>query len=238
MKKILGLIFATAIFSIASAQKVINDVNAEKRNVSGFHGISVSGGMDLYLSQGDEALAVSASEAKYRDRIKTEVKDGILNIWYENNNNVRIDWGNRKLKVYISYKDLDQIKASGACDLLVIGDMKADDLRIDLSGASDLKGGKLVAKNLEIRLSGASDLKMSGNAEKVKVDASGASDFKAYEFTADFCAVQATGASSIHITVNKEISIKASGASDVFYKGEAIIRDLKISGASNVSKKS
>ncbi|GJQ32028.1 MAG: hypothetical protein HBSAPP04_08670 [Ignavibacteriaceae bacterium] len=79
---------------------------------------------------------------------------------------------------------------------------------------------------------------MSGNAEKVKVDASGASDFKAYEFTADFCAVQATGASSIHITVNKEISIKASGASDVFYKGEAIIRDLKISGASNVSKKS
>ncbi len=71
------------VSAAASAQKTINDANAEKRNVSGYHAIEVSGGIDLYLSQGDESVAVSASETKYRDRIKTEVKDGVLKIWYE-----------------------------------------------------------------------------------------------------------------------------------------------------------
>ena len=47
----------------AGAQKVVNDPNAEKREVKGFHAIEVGGGIDLYLSQGNEAVAVSASEA-------------------------------------------------------------------------------------------------------------------------------------------------------------------------------
>jgi hypothetical protein len=78
MKKIiLSLLLIVAAFGSLFAQKVINDGNAEKRNVSGFHGVEVGGGIDLYISQGDEAVAVSASDVKYRDRIKTEVKK-----WY------------------------------------------------------------------------------------------------------------------------------------------------------------
>ena len=73
----------TASFSAVIAQKTVNDPNAEKRNVSGYHAIEVGGGIDLYLSQGEEAVAVSASETKYRDRIKTEVKNGVLKIWYD-----------------------------------------------------------------------------------------------------------------------------------------------------------
>ena len=53
------------------------------RNVTAFSGIKVSGGIDVYLSQGDDySLAVSASEEKYRDNIKTEVRNGILVISY------------------------------------------------------------------------------------------------------------------------------------------------------------
>jgi hypothetical protein len=50
------------------------------------------------------------------------------------------------------------------------------------------------------------------------------------------CNVKASGASDIKITVNKELSAQASGASDVRYKGERIIRDLKTSRSSSVSK--
>ncbi len=39
----------------------------------------IGGGIELYLTQGDEeAVAVSASELEFRDRIVTEVKDGDL----------------------------------------------------------------------------------------------------------------------------------------------------------------
>jgi len=238
MKKILGLILATAIFSVATAQKVINDANAEKRSVTAFHGISVSGGIDVFLSQGEEALAVSASEAKYRDRIVTEVKDGILNIRFDNDGNFRFGWGDHKLKVYVSFKNLDRIKASGACDLMILGNVKADDLLIELSGASDLKSENLYAKNLTVRLSGASDMKIAGTTGSLKVDVNGASDFKAYDLVTDYCDAFASGASSIRITVNKELSAKASGASDIYYKGDAVIRELRSSGGASVSKKS
>jgi len=92
MKKIFSLILFTSFIIAASAQKTINDANAEKRNVSGFHAIEVSGGIDLYLSQGDEAVAVSASKDEYRAKIKTEVKDGVLKIWFDWKSNLRIDW--------------------------------------------------------------------------------------------------------------------------------------------------
>ena len=83
MKKILFLLLFAAVTSAVSAQKTIKDANAEKRNVSGYHGVEVSGGIDLFLSQGEESVAVSASDTKYRDRIKTEVKDGVLKIYVE-----------------------------------------------------------------------------------------------------------------------------------------------------------
>jgi hypothetical protein len=68
------------------------------------------------------------------------------------------------------------------------------------------------------------------------VEASGASDFKGFDLITEMCNVKASGASDIKITVNKELSAQASGASDVRYKGERIIRDLKTSRSSSVSK--
>ncbi len=42
---------------------------AQVRKVSGFHAIKVSTGIKVYLSQGTEAVAVSASKEEYRDKI-------------------------------------------------------------------------------------------------------------------------------------------------------------------------
>ena len=81
MKYLLVILFAA--FTIpAMSQTVINDKNAEVRNVGSFSGIKVSGGIDVYLSQSNEyALAVSASEDKFRDDIKTEINNGVLTIY-------------------------------------------------------------------------------------------------------------------------------------------------------------
>jgi len=49
----------------------------ETRDVKGFHAIKVSGGIDLYLSQGNEAVAISASDIEYATAFKTVVKTGV-----------------------------------------------------------------------------------------------------------------------------------------------------------------
>src|ERR1044072_6782360 len=121
MRKILSLFLFRSLMIAASAQKIMNDANAQKRNVSGFHAIEVSGGIDLYLSQGEEAVAVSAAKDEYRDKIMTEVKDGVLKIRYEWRSGLKIDWGNHKLKAYVSAKKLDGLNASGGSDVDIEG---------------------------------------------------------------------------------------------------------------------
>jgi Putative auto-transporter adhesin, head GIN domain len=236
MKKIFLSVLLVSATAFAIAQKtIVNDANAEKRNVSGFNAIRVSNAIDLYLTQGDEdGVAVSATETKYRDRIKTEVKDGTLKIWYDNEG---FSWthGNKKMRAYVSFKNISKLHASGASDVFVNGTLKAADLELELSGASDFKGALDIA-NLKAHISGASDITATGKVGSLRIDASGASDFKGYDLTAQTCEAEATGASDIKITVDKELTASASGASDIIIKGNAVIKKMSNSGASSVKK--
>jgi hypothetical protein len=237
MKKILlSLFFVMALYSIGIAQKTIQDPNAEVREAKNFHAIEVSNAFDVYLSQGnDESVAVSAADPEYRNRIIVEVKSGVLIVRYENK--MRWNSGNKKLKAYISFKQIDKLNVSGACDVFIVENWKAENLKIDLSGASNLKG-KLDAGKLMVDLSGASDMTLTGSVGQCNVEASGASDFKGFDLVVEYCNAKASGASDIKITVNKELSAEASGASDVKYRGSGLIRDIKTSGASSISRRS
>jgi hypothetical protein len=236
MKKLLSSIALIVMSLFAMAQNtVVNDANAERRSVSGFTGIHVSGGIDVYLNQsGEDAVAVSASESKYRDRIMVEVKDGILKIWYKNEG---LNWsfGNRKLRAYVSFKAINSLHASGASDLKASNGIKSANLDIHLSGASDFKGA-LEVEGLSVSISGASDMQATGKTGTLKLDASGASVCKCYELVAQTCTLEASGASDIKITVEKEMEARASGASDIRIKGNGVIKKFSSSGASSVKK--
>jgi len=229
-----AVLFTTIVFS----QKTINDPNAQKRTVSGFHAIEVSGGIDLYLSQGDEAIAVSASDLKYRDKMITEVKDGVLKIYYEKEDrhfNVDFTWRSRKLKAYVSAKTLDALNASGGSDIQIEEIFKSDKFNLEVSGGSDFHG-KIDVNTLSAGASGGSDIIISGSAKSIKIDVSGGSDFKGSDFVVENCDVEASGGGDVSITVNKELSANASGGSDIRYKGTGLIRDIKSSGGGSVKK--
>jgi hypothetical protein len=235
MKKILSILAISVLGLSANAQQ-INDPNVEVRPVKGFNSIKVSNAIDLYLSQGsEEAVAVSAEKVSWRNHIKTSVDGGVLKIWYENTGD-GFKMGNRKLKAYVSVKDLTNLEASGASDVVIAGKLTGGDVRIHMNGASDIKGS-VDFKSLDLKLNGASDATISGRVVSLKVDANGASDLKGYDLETDMCAAEASGASDIKITVNKELSARASGASGVYYKGTGVIRDIKSSGSSSISKK-
>jgi len=229
----LFILFSPGAFS---QQTIINDANAQVRSVTAFSGLKVSGGIDVYLSQGDDySLAVSASEDKYRDNIRTEVKNGVLDIWYDNDH-----WGknsgNKKLRVYLSFKTLERIEGSGACDFIINGMLTSNSIRVKLSGASDIKGAVKIA-NLSIELSGASIVALNGSAENLKVDASGASDIKNYDLQVENCIAKLSGASDVRLKITGSITASASGASTLYYEGDPDRKDIATSGASSVSQR-
>lgn len=213
---------------------VVNDPLAQVRSVSGFTEISVSGGIDLYLSPDNkETVVVSAKSEEYRDRIVTKITGNKLEIYF--NEKGKMHWPDMRLKVYVSFTHLYKLKASGSSDVFVNGIIKSEALQLSLSGSSDFSGAVDVA-NLSLDQSGSSDSKISGRAATLSVEVSGASDVKAFDLRTDVCNAKASGASDISITVNKEISVEASGSSDVSYRGDGVMKNVRTSGSSSIKK--
>lgn len=220
----------------AHAQKqFVVDPDAVVREISGsFTSLKVSSGIHVFLSRAEnEVLAVSASDDKYREGIKTEITDAVLHIFYDGD---KIRYGNNfKMNVYVGYKKLEQLQASGASNILITGVLEQPNFNIQLSGASELKG-QVKVTNLNMKLSGASEAKITGTVKNINIESSGASDLKAYELIAENCNVKASGASDVNITVTNDMAANASGASNVYYKGSAELKLKQTSGASSVAK--
>jgi hypothetical protein len=235
MKKYTLLLTAIIVFSSAIAQKTINDPNAVKRDVPSFHAVEVSSGIDLYLTQGNEAVAISATSEDVRNKIITKVENGVLKIYFEHG--INFDWGNKKMKAYVSFKTLDGLRASGGSDVYAEDGINSNNLDVKLSGGSDFRG-KINSSDLKIVASGGSDVYVSGKANAVSVEANGGSDFHGYDLVTDICNVEANGGSDVYITANKEINVEANGGSDIRYKGDGVIKNLNSNGSSSVKKAS
>ncbi len=237
MKKLLFCLLTFLTVAVFAQETRINDANAVSRTISGtFNAISVSSGIDLYITQGnEELLAVSASEQKYLDRLKTEVVNGTLKIYY---NNKGVTWksGEKKyLKAYVSFKTLVKLNASAGSEVSVNGNINTEKFDLNVSSGAVFTGA-IQVKELYTDLSSGAAVKISGKADKLDVDVSSGAEFKGYDLVVDYCSASASSGAGVHVTINKELSAHASSGADIRYKGTALIRDIKVSGGAAVKK--
>ncbi|RYF84779.1 MAG: DUF2807 domain-containing protein [Chitinophagaceae bacterium] len=231
MKKTAIVLIAFLCQLALQAQDVVLDANVMPRSISGsFDNIRLSGNIKLVLSQGnDVSLAVSASQEKYADEIKTEIENNTLRIFTAADNWVR----KKEYTVYLGFKQIAALAASGAGSIKVVGPLVLKDFKVDLSGASNIHG-TLNVESLTIALSGASAAKLSGTAKHLNINSSGASDVNAFGLQSMFCSANAAGASDLRVNATQELNAVASGASHIYYKGDAEKVNIKNSGVSKV----
>ena len=219
------------------AQNVVYDENAEVRTLPAFTGIDVSGTISLYLAQGtSQGVAVSAGEAKYNSKIKTEVKNGILQISVDGGMWNSFNWSNKKLKAYVTVTDLSSLEVSGASYITTTGTIKSNALKLEISGASEIKAD-LQVNTLNVDISGASIAHLAGAAKDGNIEASGACKLSGYEMKLDKCRVSCSGASVVKVMVNNELNADASGGSAIYYKGTPTNKNLNTSAASSIKYK-
>jgi len=237
MKRItLVLAMFAGMAAFAQDGQVVNDKNAQLRPVGSFSGVEIGSGIDLYLNQGGkETVAVSADDIQVRDRIVTEVKNGVLKI-YLKQDGWKWNWGNHHLKAYVSCANINKLTASGGSDVYVQGNLKLEKLDLNASGGSDFKG-KVDVRDLSVDCSGGSDIYISGVAGKLDVNSSGGSDYHGFELVADVRNASARGGSDASVNCSKELSATASGGSDIYYKGSATIKKISSSGGSDIKFK-
>lgn len=218
MKKLfLSLACLLSLGAFAQDSKTIADPNATVRTLSGsFTAISVSSGVDLYITQGnEESLAVSASDEKYMSRFKTEIENGTLKIYFDNKGITWTSHDNRKLKAYVSFKTLEKLQGSAGASVTVKGSMTADNLDMKFTSGAEFDG-QVNAKQIVVDQNSGSEVNIAGKADKLNIEVSSGGDVK--------------------ITINKELSAKANSGGGIRYKGAGLIRDININSGGIVKK--
>lgn len=229
---------ATIIFAgVTNAQKTFNDPNAEKRTVGNFHGIEVGTGIELSLSSGSaEEVAVSAATSEFRDKIVTKVENGILKIHYETKTgSINKNKESKNLKAYVSYKNLDKLKANTGAEVIIIGVLNTTSLDIDASTGALIDGDVNVTA-MKVDQSTGSKITLTGKTEKLEIEGSTGSKFMGENMGTINCNVKVNTGARVSVNAGKELQIKASTGGSVKYKGNASIREIKTNTGGSVSK--
>ena len=226
-----------SLSAFAQKSAVVNDENAEQRTLSSsFNAITVSDGVDHYLTQGDEeSIAVSASQPKYMERFKTEVVDGNLKIYFDYKGFSWISGDKRKLKAYVSFKTLEKLRASSGAAVTMKSTLTVDKLECKFSSGSRFDGQVKIGE-LEMSENSGASVDISGITEKLNVDVNSGAVFKGYDLSADFCDAKASSGGGVRINVNKELNAKANSGGGIQYKGDGVIKDLNVNSGGQVKK--
>jgi hypothetical protein len=241
MKTIKSIILVTILFMVglnscdyyAFTETVYGDGNVvtKIRDLSGFDGIKVSSGIDVFIKQGNTENLKIKADKNLHEVIKTEVKNNTLYIYSEENI--------RKAKaknVYVLYKNLEHIKISSSGDIKGVNTLETDELDISLSSAGDLDLD-VKAQEIYISISSSGDANISGEAEYLKASLSSAGDLDAYDLKVKKCRINVSSAGHAKIHVTDELDATASSAGDIYYTGDPDIKTLNASSAGGIHKR-
>lgn len=234
---ILGLIGA-ANFAIRYAPEIRQQMEREYANrevreftESGFSSVSVSSDHDVRIVRGNTFSVTAKGATRDMRRLVVEKQGSTLVIGSEQDWRACIFCWQRRVELMISMPALTAAKASGAARLDIEGFTEA--IEMEFSGASRamLTGN---FPSIMADLSGASRLVVSGKADTLQAGLSGASRIDAEKAETTKAALDLSGASRVSLGTVATLSVEASGASRVTYRGNPDIVKEELSGASSV----
>jgi hypothetical protein len=208
------------------------NVVAETREVSGFRALEVSYPAQVFVSQGSQESLKIEAEDNLLPLLKTEVKNGTLQIFYRRENGKHVN-PTKTVKVTIVVKDLADVDFSSAGEL-TIEKLKTDSLDVSMSGAGNLNLDGVQVNGLGVNLSGAGTMTASGETEDLDLNISGLGDFKGGDLHGQVARVNISGAGSATVWVDRDLTAGISGAGSIRYYGSASVTK-QISGVGSVS---
>lgn len=240
MKRLLTVVLMIATITSTNAQrnKKIkgngNQVTIE-RSTQEYNGISVGGFFNVEFIEGEEGTITLKGEDNILEHIETKVINGTLTIKKRKNLNLRPSHG---IGVFITVpvESINAILSSGAGKLYSRKALKADHFKIRSSGSRNLDL-IIMATSVTTTVSGSCNIKLGGSTKKLNATSSGSSNLNAYEFIVDTVVAISSGSSNIRVTANESINVRASGSSNIKYKGNPEKVNIKTSGSANISKK-
>lgn len=231
------LIKLTFLFLIGMSfnSLILRAQETKKVAVSNFKGVSVSAGIDLYLTQSNiESAKIVAAEGVI-DEVQLEVKDNNLVVKYRESNGLTSMWKNRNAKVYVTYKTLNSISATSGSSAVTENTLKTNKLNARATSGADLKLA-VICDDLEVQTTSGADAEISGKATNIDFKATSGADIKAYELVTDYGRVTVTSGADIKLTVNKGLETTSTSGGSIRYKGSASLNNHSSSRTGDVKR--
>jgi len=201
----------------------------ETRDISGFTGVHVSSGIDVYLSQGNEFEVVVEADENLQDVILTELNGNMLVV---KTDHVSIRSAKSK-KVHVTLPELAELKISSAGDCVGQNPFTCDDLQLSISSAGDLSL-EVDADRIDLDISSSGDARLAGSADEFNVRLSSAGDLNAFDLVAAKVDVDVSSAGDARVNATEEISMNASSAGNIYYRGDARVIHSRSSSAGDI----
>lgn len=201
----------------------------ELRTVEPFHGIEVSGNIEVELVQDSLSSVEVICHPDILSHIKTEVDNGVLKIY---SNKIHL---NRNVKVNVAAKTIQELTVNGASEINSNGQISADRLRVELTGASRADLDVAVVQDMDIEMTGASKANIEGHAYKLICDATGASKLDAENMTVRNANISGTGVCEVEVNVKDSLDVEVSGASKFKSKSRPVFIKQTVWGGSSVN---
>jgi hypothetical protein len=167
----------------------------ETRNVEDFSGVRISDGTTATITFGqDQDLAITVND-NLSDRVRTEVRNGVLEVSLRNGNYRNID-----LSVAIVIPDLDFLRVTDGAEATATG----------FDGLTDL----------QVEVSDGGDAEIEGSVEALDIVCSDAGDVEAFGLTARQCEVRVSDGADVYVTVTDLLTGRVSDGGDLFYRGQ------------------
>lgn len=240
MKKLI-LLFAVAGVILFSDSCGVNVLKGEgnkgtvARSVPAFNAVDVSVSSDVKITVAEGAVprVELVGYENIMKHVKTEVKNGVLEISFDLDDTWQID--DEDMKVVVTVPSLSSLSLSGSPDAEIYGILKGAEFKLDVSGASSVMIDNINTDKLLVDMSGASELKVKGGAVKLaSYDISGAGKIEAYPLQTEETDASFSGAAEGEVSVSKKLDAGISGAGSIKYKGTPEIVK-HISGVGSVS---
>ncbi|WP_067149516.1 head GIN domain-containing protein [Pseudotamlana agarivorans] len=211
---VLSFMLLSCNLDISPGERGNGHVTTETRpSNAAFSTIKAAEGLDVYLTQSDEASITVETDENLQELILTEIKDGVLNIHTKKN------IGNStSKKVRVHFKNISEIISSSGSDVYSTNTIRAESLKLKSSSGSDMEL-EVNTQALHCKSSSGSDLKLSGKTVNLLAEASSGSAIKAADLFAEAAEAKASSGSDITVNTSKSLIAKASSGGDVNYFG-------------------
>ena len=230
------LLFANLLFPSASVQAANVLKGKQTRQVTGFHGISVSSGIHLQLTQENVEKVVVEAESDDMDKIITKVEDGILKIYVKDKSWSGFNWKNRTLKVYVSFKEMDKLHASAGSGVDAESSFKLGSFALHVSSGANVKLD-LEATDMDVSASSGCGIVLKGKAREIKADASSGSHINAAELECKKCKASVSSGANIKVNVTEDLDANASSGGGITYSGNPATKNIHKSSGGGVSSR-